>query len=115
MLSGFQVVPVLMGAFAMPQIIEGLRQVEVGKMIALTGRILPNMRTMRKHMPTIARSGVIGTGSARCRVWVRMWRVGSATGLANRSAMMGRILAKAPSRGFYVRKPPTTTPVSVAL
>lgn len=62
MLSGFQVVPVLMGAFAMPQIIEGLRQVEVGKMIALTGRILPNMRTMRKHMPTIAWSGVIGTG-----------------------------------------------------
>lgn len=62
MLSGFQVVPVLMGAFAVPQIIEGLRQMEVGKMIALTGRILPNLAAMRKHIPTIARSGVIGTG-----------------------------------------------------
>lgn len=62
MLSGFQVVPVLMGAFAVPQIIEGLRHVEVGKMLTLQGRILPNMAAVRRHLPTIARSGVIGTG-----------------------------------------------------
>ena len=62
MLSGFQVVPVLMGAFAVPQIIDGLRQTNVSQAIALTGRILPNLRAMRRHMPTIARSGVIGTG-----------------------------------------------------
>ncbi|MEP2716851.1 tripartite tricarboxylate transporter permease [Pseudophaeobacter sp.] len=62
MLSGFQVVPVLMGAFAVPQIIEGLRHLEVGKVIALQGRILPNLATVRRHMPTISRSGVIGTG-----------------------------------------------------
>jgi putative tricarboxylic transport membrane protein len=62
MLSGFQVVPVLMGAFAIPQIIEGMRHVEVGSMAQLKGRILPNIGTIRRYMPTIARSGVIGTG-----------------------------------------------------
>jgi putative tricarboxylic transport membrane protein len=60
--SGFQVVPVLMGAFAIPQIIEGLRHVEAGKIIDLKGRILPNAAAIKRHMPTIARSGVIGTG-----------------------------------------------------
>lgn len=62
MLSGFQVVPVLMGAFAVPQIIEGLRHVETGQMVALRGRIMPNFATIRRHLPTIGRSGVIGTG-----------------------------------------------------
>ena len=62
LLSGFQVVPVLMGAFAIPQIIEGLRMMEIGKMVQLEGRIMPNLKTIRKHLPTIARSGVIGTG-----------------------------------------------------
>jgi putative tricarboxylic transport membrane protein len=62
LLSGFQVVPVLMGAFAVPQIIEGLRVMQMGNMVQLQGRILPNIKTIRKHMPTIARSGVIGTG-----------------------------------------------------
>jgi len=61
LLSGFQVVPVLMGAFAVPQIIEGLRAMEIGKMVQLEGRILPNLKTIRRYMPTIARSGVIGT------------------------------------------------------
>lgn len=62
MLSGFQVVPVLMGAFAIPQIIEGMRHMEVGKMAELKGRILPNFKTIRRYLPTITRSGVIGTG-----------------------------------------------------
>lgn len=62
MLSGFQVVPVLMGAFAVPQIIEGMRHVEMGQLVQLKGRILPNLRSLRRYMPTITRSGVIGTG-----------------------------------------------------
>jgi putative tricarboxylic transport membrane protein len=62
LLSGFQVVPVLMGAFAVPQIIEGLRHVETGRMVDLKGRILPNLRTVLRYLPTIGRSGVIGTG-----------------------------------------------------
>ena len=60
--SGFQVVPVLMGAFAIPQIIEGLRHVNTGQLVALKGRIMPNTKAIKRHMPTIARSGVIGTG-----------------------------------------------------
>lgn len=62
LLSGIAVVPVLMGAFAVPQIIEGLRHVEAGQMVALTGRILPNLGSIRRYLPTIGRSGVIGTG-----------------------------------------------------
>ncbi len=62
LLSGFQVVPVLMGAFAIPQIIEGMRHVDLGQMVALKGRILPNVATVRRYLPTIGRSGVIGTG-----------------------------------------------------
>jgi len=62
MLSGFQVVPVLMGAFAVPQIIEGMRHVEFGSMAQIKGRILPNFATIRRYLPTITRSGVIGTG-----------------------------------------------------
>ena len=62
LLSGFQVVPVLMGAFAIPQIIDGMRHVEMGQMVALEGRILPNLAAIRRHLPTIGRSGVIGTG-----------------------------------------------------
>jgi len=62
MLSGFQVVPVLMGAFAVPQIIEGMRHMRIADAIALRGRILPNLSSVRRYMPTIARSGAIGTG-----------------------------------------------------
>ncbi|MDD9739388.1 MULTISPECIES: tripartite tricarboxylate transporter permease [Marinovum] len=62
LLSGIAVVPVLMGAFAVPQIIEGMRHVRAGRVAELNGRILPNMTAMRRYLPTIGRSGVIGTG-----------------------------------------------------
>ncbi|WP_323764478.1 tripartite tricarboxylate transporter permease [Marinovum sp.] len=62
LLSGVAVVPVLMGAFAVPQIIEGMRHVKTGQVAELKGRILPNMAAMRRYLPTIGRSGVIGTG-----------------------------------------------------
>ncbi|MCZ0963945.1 tripartite tricarboxylate transporter permease [Paracoccus benzoatiresistens] len=62
MMSGFQVVPVLMGAFAIPQIIAGMRHVKAGTLLQLSDRILPHFPTIRRYMPAIARSGVIGTG-----------------------------------------------------
>ncbi len=62
LLSGFQVVPVLMGAFAIPQIIEGLRAVDTGAVVQLKGRVMPNLASIRRHLPVIGRSGVIGTG-----------------------------------------------------
>ncbi|MEM7679356.1 MAG: tripartite tricarboxylate transporter permease, partial [Myxococcota bacterium] len=57
LLSGFQVVPVLMGAFAVPQIIEGMRHLQTGDMATLHGRIVPNLATVRRFLPTIGRSG----------------------------------------------------------
>ena len=62
LLSGFQVVPVLMGCFAIPQILFGLRTGPVPGNPAPIGRILPNWRTLGRHMPTISRSGAIGVG-----------------------------------------------------
>ncbi len=62
LLSGFQVVPVLMGAFAIPQIIESLRMGGVAQIAQLKGRIVPKLGQVRRYFPTIARSGVIGTG-----------------------------------------------------
>lgn len=62
LLSGFQVVPVLMGAFAIPQIMDGMREAIKLMKVPNVGRIRPEMGEVMKHMPTILRSGAIGTG-----------------------------------------------------
>ncbi|WDR04527.1 tripartite tricarboxylate transporter permease [Devosia rhodophyticola] len=62
LLSGFQVVPVLMGAFAIPQIISGLLEGTLISKVREIGRIIPNWRTIGQRMPTIARSGALGVG-----------------------------------------------------
>ena len=62
LLSGFQVVPVLMGCFAIPQILLGLRTGPVSGTPIQVGRITPSFGTLRRNMPTIARSGSIGVG-----------------------------------------------------
>lgn len=62
LLSGFQVVPVLMGAFAVPQVMEGMRQAAAAARTPQVGRIRPELSEIGKRMPTIARSGAIGTG-----------------------------------------------------
>ncbi|WP_336054935.1 tripartite tricarboxylate transporter permease [Nitratireductor sp. CH_MIT9313-5] len=62
LLSGFMVVPVLMGAFAIPQILYGLREgAQVANPIQI-GRIVPSFGKVRKYLPTITRSGAIGVG-----------------------------------------------------
>ena len=62
LLSGFQVVPVLMGAFAIPQIMDGMRAaVDLGKAPHVS-RIRPELKEVTKRLPTILRSGGIGTG-----------------------------------------------------
>ncbi len=62
LLSGFQVVPVLMGAFAIPQIMDGARQaISIARSPAV-GRIRPEIAEVLRRMPTILRSGGIGTG-----------------------------------------------------
>ena len=62
LLSGFQVVPVLMGCFAIPQILFGLRTGPLSGNPPQVGRIVPHWTTIRKHLPTIARAGSIGVG-----------------------------------------------------
>lgn len=62
LLSGFQVVPVLMGAFAIPQIMDGMRQAIFIAEAPQISRIRPELSEVKKRMPTILRSGAIGTG-----------------------------------------------------
>lgn len=62
LLSGFQVVPVLMGAFAVPQIMEGMRAMIDLSEAPKLGRIRPEMAEIGRRLPVILRSGAIGTG-----------------------------------------------------
>ncbi|MEM6942979.1 MAG: tripartite tricarboxylate transporter permease, partial [Pseudomonadota bacterium] len=62
LLSGFQVVPVLMGAFAIPQILDGLRTGPVSGILPQVGRILPGLSAIARHRGTVTRSGAIGVG-----------------------------------------------------
>ncbi|MEQ8830184.1 MAG: tripartite tricarboxylate transporter permease [Alphaproteobacteria bacterium] len=62
LLSGFQIVPVLMGAFAIPQILDGMRAAVGGAPPLPVGRIVPRLREVVRHFPGILRSGGIGTG-----------------------------------------------------
>ncbi|MEM6488465.1 MAG: tripartite tricarboxylate transporter permease [Pseudomonadota bacterium] len=62
LLSGFQVVPVLMGAFAIPQILDGLRSGPVSGVLPQVGRIVPGLGALGVHGGTAVRSGAIGVG-----------------------------------------------------
>jgi putative tricarboxylic transport membrane protein len=60
--SGVEVVPVLIGAFGIPQIIQVLRErLQVGNIQKLQ-RILPEFRTIVRNIPKIVRSALIGVG-----------------------------------------------------
>ncbi|MBC8438710.1 MAG: tripartite tricarboxylate transporter permease [Deltaproteobacteria bacterium] len=60
--SGIEVVPVLIGAFGIPQIIGVLKdKVHIGKAKELQ-RILPEFGTVLKNIPAIVRSALIGVG-----------------------------------------------------
>lgn len=60
--SGVEVVPVLIGAFGIPQIIQVLKdRILVGDMQKLQ-RIIPEFRTLVRNVPKIVRSALIGVG-----------------------------------------------------
>jgi putative tricarboxylic transport membrane protein len=60
--SGIEVVPVLIGAFGIPQIIEVLRsKTQMAKAKKLQ-RILPEIGTVIRNIPVIIRSALIGVG-----------------------------------------------------
>ena len=60
--SGFDVVPVLIGAFGIPQIISVLKdRLAIGEAKKFQ-RVLPEFSTIMKHIPDIIRSALIGVG-----------------------------------------------------
>ncbi|MDJ0623604.1 MAG: tripartite tricarboxylate transporter permease [Desulfocapsaceae bacterium] len=60
--SGIEVVPVLIGAFGIPQIIEVLKtQVQIGKAKKLQ-KIVPEIGTVIRNLPATVRSAFIGVG-----------------------------------------------------
>jgi len=60
--SGIEVVPVLIGAFGIPQIIQVLRdRFQIGKAQRVQ-RILPEFGTIVRNIPAIIRSALIGVG-----------------------------------------------------
>ncbi len=60
--AGIEVVPVLIGAFGIPQIIKVLRDRLVLGRPAEVGRILPEFRTIWRNLKHIVRSALIGVG-----------------------------------------------------
>jgi putative tricarboxylic transport membrane protein len=60
--SGVEVVPVLIGAFGVPQIIQVLKdRLQVGDVQKLQ-RIIPEFRTIVRNIPKVVRSALIGVG-----------------------------------------------------
>ncbi len=60
--SGVEVVPVLIGAFGIPQIIQVLKdRLQVGDVQKLQ-RIIPEFRTVVRNIPKVVRSALIGVG-----------------------------------------------------
>lgn len=60
--SGIEVVPVLIGAFGIPQIMSVLKDnFSISEMKSI-GKIFPDFKTIFKHWPTILRSSLIGVG-----------------------------------------------------
>ncbi|HVL70552.1 MAG TPA: tripartite tricarboxylate transporter permease [Beijerinckiaceae bacterium] len=60
--SGLEVVPVLIGAFAIPQIIKGLRDGSGAQVMQHIGRIVPDFRTIFRNLKHVIRSATIGVG-----------------------------------------------------
>jgi putative tricarboxylic transport membrane protein len=60
--GGVEVVPVLIGAFGIPQIIQVLRErIQIGDVQKLQ-RIVPEFKTIIRNVPKIVRSALIGVG-----------------------------------------------------
>ena len=60
--SGIDLVPVLIGAFGIPQIIQTLRDNLKYGDVSKVGKIIPEFKTIFKNIPNIIRSALIGVG-----------------------------------------------------
>jgi putative tricarboxylic transport membrane protein len=59
---GLEVVPVLIGAFAIPQIIKGLRDRSIAREMQKIGRIIPSFGEVLRNLRHVVRSALIGVG-----------------------------------------------------
>ena len=62
LLGGIQPVPVILGAFAVPQIIRALQSPPAVCNSARVSRLLPRLEVLRKNVKNAIRSGLIGVG-----------------------------------------------------
>jgi len=60
--SGIEIVPVLIGAFGIPQIIQVLKDRQITAEPAKINKILPSFDTIRRNLKHIIRSALIGVG-----------------------------------------------------
>jgi putative tricarboxylic transport membrane protein len=60
--GGLDVVPVLLGAFGIPQIIQVLKEGKESCEAQSIGKVIPDFRTIAKNFPHIIRSALIGVG-----------------------------------------------------
>ena len=61
LMTGFAFVPIMIGVFGIPQILDNLSK-PTGKRIKQTGSIFPPIKETISHLPLTLRSGAIGTG-----------------------------------------------------
>lgn len=60
--GGIDVIPVILGGFALPQIVRTLRSPEVRVMAGKVGNLRPRLSFIRKKIGVVVRSGLIGVG-----------------------------------------------------
>ncbi|MDU0355011.1 tripartite tricarboxylate transporter permease [Paraglaciecola aquimarina] len=60
--SGLEIVPVLIGAFGIPQVIRALTTTDQSSPAAFTGNILPEFSAIKRNIKHIFRSATIGVG-----------------------------------------------------
>lgn len=60
LMAGFGIIPVLVGTYALVEILESLSDTSAEEKMAQVGRVLPQMKDILKNWFNIVRSGVIG-------------------------------------------------------
>ena len=62
LMDGIDPIPVLLGGFALPQVIRNLKDPAVMLTASKVTRVLPRWSELRRHWPTALRGGLVGVG-----------------------------------------------------
>ncbi len=60
LMAGFSIIPVLVGTYALVEILDNLSDVSTPTVVAQVGRVLPRIKDILKNWVNIVRSGLIG-------------------------------------------------------